>query len=106
MKNRFHSATALHGSATLPFVIPRSRGICSSADLSWKCFSTERCEVETCPERSRTATCCFFPFRTPDSPLRSPVSNLTVDQNLLHMAGVLKRVAIENHRVGILAFAQ
>jgi hypothetical protein len=24
----------------------RSRGICSSADLSWKCFSTERSGVD------------------------------------------------------------
>ncbi len=35
---------------TLPFVIPteaqRSGGICSSADLSWKCFSTERTALE------------------------------------------------------------
>jgi hypothetical protein len=32
---------------TLPFVIPeRSRGICSSADLSWKCFSAERGAVD------------------------------------------------------------
>ena len=46
MKNAFCSATAFHGNAALPFVIPteakRSGGICSSADLSWKCFSTER----------------------------------------------------------------
>ena len=80
-ENGFRSATALHGSVALPFVIPtgvvmglrptqgdekrllssnrslwnrrpplchpeRSRGICSSADLSWKCFSTERSAVE------------------------------------------------------------
>jgi hypothetical protein len=33
----------LNGSAALPFVIPtgakRSGGICSSTDLSWKCFA-------------------------------------------------------------------
>jgi acetate kinase len=41
MKNAFRPATAFYGSVALPFVIPkRSRGICSSADLSWKCFST------------------------------------------------------------------
>jgi hypothetical protein len=45
MKNACRPATALYGSAALPFVIPtgakRSGGICSSADLSWICFSTE-----------------------------------------------------------------
>jgi hypothetical protein len=45
-ENALCPATALHGSFGLPFVIPteakRSGGICSSADLSWKCFSTER----------------------------------------------------------------
>ena len=70
MKNTFRPAKTLHGSVSLPFVIPtrischaaldiaacapfsygkahthrkgeRSRGICSSADLSWKCFSTD-----------------------------------------------------------------
>jgi hypothetical protein len=44
-ENGFCPATALYGSAALPFVIPsgakRSGGICSSADLYWKCFSTE-----------------------------------------------------------------
>ena len=44
----------LTGSATLPFVIPteakRSGGICSSADVSWKCFSTyqQKCHP-ACP---------------------------------------------------------
>ena len=37
-------ATTIYGTVALPFVIPteakRSGGICSSADLSWKCFST------------------------------------------------------------------
>ena len=42
----FCSAATLNGSAALPFVIPtgaqRSGGICSSADLSWRCFTTEQ----------------------------------------------------------------
>jgi hypothetical protein len=47
MKNAFCPTTALHGSVALPFCHPeRSRGICSSADLSWKCFSRERSGVE------------------------------------------------------------
>jgi hypothetical protein len=50
MKNALCPATALHGSVALPFVIPteakRSGGICSSADLSWKCFRPERSAVE------------------------------------------------------------
>jgi hypothetical protein len=45
MKNGFCPATAVLGGVALSFVIPteakRSGGICSSADLSWKCFSTE-----------------------------------------------------------------
>jgi hypothetical protein len=45
MKNDSCSATALSGSASLPFVISteaqRSGEICGSAALSWKCFSTE-----------------------------------------------------------------
>jgi hypothetical protein len=46
MKNLFGPATAVIGGVALSFVIPteakRSGGICSSADLSWKCFSTKR----------------------------------------------------------------
>jgi hypothetical protein len=39
MKNALGSETTLHIQVALSFVIPkRSRGICSSADLSWKCF--------------------------------------------------------------------
>jgi hypothetical protein len=37
----FHSATALSLQLPSPFCHPeRSRGICGSADHSWKCFST------------------------------------------------------------------
>jgi hypothetical protein len=45
MNGAFCPATTLNGTAAVPFVIPtgakRSGGICSSADLSWKCFSID-----------------------------------------------------------------
>jgi hypothetical protein len=42
MKNAVSPATVLHGSVAPPLCHPeRSRGICSSTDHSWKCFSTE-----------------------------------------------------------------
>jgi hypothetical protein len=45
-EKRFGPTATLYGTVALSFVIPteakRSGGICSSADLSWKCFSTER----------------------------------------------------------------
>ena len=45
MKSGSRSATTIAGSIALPFVIPtgaqRSGGICGSAVLPWKCFSTE-----------------------------------------------------------------
>ncbi len=48
----------LYETVALPFVIPteakRSGGICSSTDLSWKCFSTEHSRVE------RSAVVCQF----------------------------------------------
>jgi hypothetical protein len=45
-ENDFCSATTLHGSVALPFVIPSAaEGIRSSANLSWKCFSTERARI-------------------------------------------------------------
>jgi hypothetical protein len=45
-ENAFCPATALHGSVRAPLCHPeRSRGICSSADHSWKCFSTERTRI-------------------------------------------------------------
>ena len=43
-EKRLGPATTRYGTVALPFVIPterRSGGICGSADLSWKCFSTE-----------------------------------------------------------------
>jgi hypothetical protein len=50
MKNALCPATDLHGNFALPFVIPSvSRGICSSADLSWKCFPTEVMKNALCP---------------------------------------------------------
>ena len=43
-EKRLGPATTLYETVALPFVIPteakRSGGICGSADLSWKCFST------------------------------------------------------------------
>jgi hypothetical protein len=36
-----------------------SRGICSSADLSWKCFSTERTRI-SCRAVLDSATCAAF----------------------------------------------
>jgi hypothetical protein len=45
LHSAFCPATAVHGCVALSFVIPPAPacrgGICSSADLSWKCFSTE-----------------------------------------------------------------
>jgi hypothetical protein len=43
-----------------PLSSERSRGICSSADLSWKCFSTERTRVSCCAAAD-TAACAAFP---------------------------------------------
>jgi hypothetical protein len=36
-----------------------SRGICSSADLSWKCFSTERTRISCCAAVDRAACAVF-----------------------------------------------
>jgi hypothetical protein len=36
-----------------------SRGICSSADLSWKCFSTERTRISCCAAVERAACAAF-----------------------------------------------
>src|ERR1700688_4549261 len=45
-KNAFYPATAFLWMGCPPLCHPeRSRGICSSADPSWKCFSTERTRV-------------------------------------------------------------
>jgi hypothetical protein len=38
----------------------RSRGICSSADLSWKCFSAERSGVESLPRRAVGSAVSFY----------------------------------------------
>jgi len=46
-EKRLGPATTLYGTVALSFCHPeRSRGICGSAVLSWKCFSTERSVVE------------------------------------------------------------
>ena len=69
MKNGSYSATTLTGSTALPFVISteaqRSGEICGSAVPSWKCFSTERSEVEG------SAVVAEGPF--PLCPSKSPI---------------------------------
>jgi hypothetical protein len=46
-EKRLGPATTLYRTVALSFVIlKRSRGICGSTDLSWRCFSTERSAVE------------------------------------------------------------
>jgi tetratricopeptide (TPR) repeat protein len=63
MKNALCPATILHGSFAVPFVIPteakRSGGICSSADLSWKCFSTERTQISYLADLPTTTYAAF-----------------------------------------------
>jgi hypothetical protein len=44
-EKRLGPATTLYEPSPSPCHPERSRGICSSADLSWKCFSTERSVV-------------------------------------------------------------
>jgi hypothetical protein len=62
-EKRLGPATTLYGTVALPFVIPteakRSGGICSSADLSWKCFSTERTRI-SCRAALDMAACAAF----------------------------------------------
>jgi hypothetical protein len=71
-ENALCSATTLYATVALSFVIPaeakRSGGICSSADLWWKCFSTDRSEVEG-PAVLLLST--QFPVVSPLSPLSS-----------------------------------
>jgi hypothetical protein len=60
-EERLGPATALYETIALSFVHPeRSRGICSSADPSWKCFSRERRSLPLCfvvPRVADQATC-------------------------------------------------
>jgi hypothetical protein len=54
----------------------RSRGICSSADLSWKCFPTERTRISCCAAVDRTACAAFLTeSRTRDSDWGGAVRN-------------------------------
>jgi hypothetical protein len=59
MKNGFDSATAINRKRHPSLCHPeRSRGTCSSADLSWRSFSTERSLVESLPlAKSNRAGC-------------------------------------------------
>jgi hypothetical protein len=72
-------AAASHRSAALPFVIPTVAGICSSADLYWKCFSTERTRISYCAAPSVTACAAFhresrMKFPTPPRSTGNPGS--------------------------------
>jgi hypothetical protein len=64
MKSALGPATTFHVIATLSFVIPtgakRSGGTCGSADLSWKCLSTERTRISYYAELT---TSTYAPFR-------------------------------------------
>jgi hypothetical protein len=60
-EKRLKSSHTFHGTATLPLYLERSRGICSSADLSWKHGSRPR--QKSRPERSVVERSGFFCLR-------------------------------------------
>ena len=63
MKNASVRQPRLDETVALPFVIPteakRSGGICSSTDLSWKCFRPERTRI-SCHAALDKAACAAF----------------------------------------------